>query len=169
LSSAPSHPRRRAGLLDIVFVCTANQCRSPIAEVLMRHRLEELHIRATVTSAGLLRPGAPPPSTGITLMALRGMDISEHHSRRLSDAVVHHTDLLLGLGTRHVREVVSSYPHAWPKSFVLKDFVQRASAVGPRRHGENLRRLADPDRRWPQALHEPFRRPVPADAQNRSN
>ena len=45
--------------IDVLLLCTANQCRSPMAEVLLRHHLAAAGIEATVSSAGLYEGGAP--------------------------------------------------------------------------------------------------------------
>jgi protein-tyrosine phosphatase len=70
----------------ILFICTANICRSPVAEGLLRRRLEDEGLADwTVSSAGTwaqLRRGAA--STSVELLAGRDIDISDHRAREVT-------------------------------------------------------------------------------------
>src|SRR3954453_11957530 len=70
--------------IDILFVCTANQCRSAIAEVMLRQRLQDRGIDAHVHSAGVfegLEGGAPATEETLRVLTKRGFDASAHESR----------------------------------------------------------------------------------------
>lgn len=121
--------------IEVLFVCTANQSRSPIAAALLRQRLAARGIDGVdVASAGLLPGGAP--ATRDAQAAVRGLD--GHVSRRLTTALVRRADLVVGLCREHVREVVALAPGTIPRAFTLKEVVRRGSEVGPRRPGEPL-------------------------------
>jgi len=116
-----------------------------MAEVLLRHRLAGLGVDARVSSAGLLDDGMAPTPDALAVMAALGHDTSGHRSRHMTAEALS-ADLLLGLARRHVREMVTLSPSAWPRAFTLKEFVRRAGAVGPRAAGQ-------PFGEWVAAVH----------------
>jgi protein-tyrosine phosphatase len=109
-----------------------------MAEGLLRHRLEGLGIEAGIRSAGLLDAGSPAAPEAVAALAARGIDISHHRSRRLSDPLVAGADLVLGMARQHVREVALIDPAAWPNSFTLKELVRRGELAGPWARGQSL-------------------------------
>ena len=118
-----------------------------MAEVLLRHRLEQLGIDATVHSAGRLYDGEQASPGSAAAMAARGLDLGRHRSRLTTPDLLAGADLVLTMERAHVREAVGTNPVAWPKTFTLKELVRRATHVGPR-HPEQP--LGD----WLAALHE---------------
>lgn len=122
----------------VVAVCTANQCRSPMAEVLLRRALEERGIGARVTSAGSLRGGVPASPGSVRAMGRRGLDLAAHESHQLEAGELAAADLVVCMARRHVREAVVLHPPAWPRSFTLKELVRRGETVGPRRADQPL-------------------------------
>jgi protein-tyrosine phosphatase len=125
--------------IDILLVCTANVCRSPMAEALLRERLRARHVGGDVrvTSAGLLGAGLLPSEAAVTVLAERGLDLSEHRSRLLEASLLD-VDLVVGMERRHVREMVVLRPDVWPRAFTLKELVRRGEAAGPRAANEAL-------------------------------
>jgi protein-tyrosine-phosphatase len=121
-------------------VCTGNQCRSPIAEGLLRRRLEAWEIDATVGSAGTVHADVPATREAIEAVARRGIDISHHRSRVLNAADVRRSDLIIGMTRHHVREAVLLSPEAFTRSFTLRELVRRADTSGGRRPQEPLER-----------------------------
>lgn len=122
----------------MLLLCTANQCRSPMAEGLLARRLGEAGVRASVSSAGLMRGGAPATAHAVRTVARRGVDLSGHRSRTLAPELVEGADLVLGMTREHVREAVVLVPHALAKAFTLKELVARAEMAGRRRADESL-------------------------------
>ncbi len=124
--------------IDVLLLCTANQCRSPMAEALMRHRLESAGVAATVSSAGMYPGGASATNHAQATMAERGLDLSHHVSRTFDRPLINAADLVIGMTREHVREAVAVEPEALGRTFTLKELVRAGDTVGGRRPAESL-------------------------------
>lgn len=126
-------------MTEVLVVCTANLCRSPIAEALLVDELERAAVSATVRSAGVgASVGLRPPDAVIEMMEGRGLDLGEHLSRRVTIADIEAADVVVAMERAHVREMVVILPGAFGRIFTLKEIVRRAGAVGARAPGEHL-------------------------------
>jgi protein-tyrosine phosphatase len=122
----------------VLFVCTANIVRSPIAAALLSARLRELDVDAVVESAGLRDAEALVDEGAVLALKGRGVDLRRHRSRLLEAAMVRTATLVLGLEREHVREAVLLDPSVWRRTFTLKEIVRRGEAAGARQHGESI-------------------------------
>ena len=121
----------------ILFVCTANICRSPTAEYLARDRFgnESFHTR----SAGFLQSDHSVPKEVKTLMTQRNVDISGHRSYRVDLDTVRASDLILTMEARHVLEVTLLDRAALAKTIPLKEAAKLVS--GPESIEDFLTRI----------------------------
>src|SRR6266436_469060 len=106
----------------ILFVCTGNICRSPMAEGIFRRAVQG---RGTyrVMSAGLgALDGQPPTPHAVRAVAELGIDISDLRSRLLTPDLVEQADFIFGMTHNHVDTVLLLYPHAAEKTFLLREF-----------------------------------------------
>lgn len=133
--------------LRVLFVCTANRCRSPMAEVLLRRHLERAGIAAWVGSAGTSAfDGEPAPAEVAEAVAgivglgggSGGGGLEGFRSRPVTAELVGGASLVLGLARRHVRELTVADPSVFARCFTLKELVRRGQACGARRAGERL-------------------------------
>jgi protein-tyrosine phosphatase len=134
-------------MMDILLLCTANRCRSVMAEALLARALAASGTPGSVCSAGLLRDGDPPPPEVISTMAARGLDVAAHRSTVLRLGDLAGAALVLGMARDHIRHVVVGDPAAWPRTFTLKELVRRGQENGPGVPGGSL---AD----WLARIHE---------------
>src|SRR5215475_6582077 len=106
----------------VLFVCTGNVCRSPMAEGIFRHAVQG-HGNYRVFSAGLgAMEGQPPSHYAVQAVRELGIDISSQRSRMLTPELVHHADYIFGMTHSHVDTVMLLYPHAAEKTFLLREF-----------------------------------------------
>ncbi|MFD1179171.1 low molecular weight protein arginine phosphatase [Paenibacillus puldeungensis] len=125
--------------MRILFVCTGNTCRSPMAEGMLRKMARERSLDIEVRSAGVA--------------AMDGMAISRHAeavlrdfgvidpivSKQLYAELTEWADLILTLTQGHKRQVVHTFPEAAEKIYTLKEFVEDDKTVVAER--EELQRL----------------------------
>jgi protein-tyrosine phosphatase len=122
----------------VLFVCTANIVRSPMAAELLRMRVQEAEPDLVVESAGLRQAAGLLDDGALLALEGRGIDLRLHRSRRLESAMVTPATVILGLEREHVREAVLLDPSAWPRTFTLKEIVRRGEATGVRPPGEPI-------------------------------
>ena len=115
---------------DILVLCTANTCRSPMAQALLARRLARRGVAVCVRSAGMLGDGEQPPPEAVRAMAGYGLDTEPHRSYQVAAIDLAHADLVLAMARVHVRHAVVMLPEAWPRVFTLKELVRRGAAIG---------------------------------------
>jgi protein-tyrosine phosphatase len=104
----------------IVFICTGNTCRSPMAEGMFKHRLaerlgcriDELPARGyVVSSAGVSAlPNDPAAEDSIDALREFGIDISNHRSRLASADLLARADDVIAMTRNHLLTIVNRYP-----------------------------------------------------------
>jgi protein-tyrosine-phosphatase len=98
---------------SILIVCTANICRSPMAEALLHRKLEEEQVPGSwsVSSAGTwAAEGYPTSENGVRVMAERGLDTSQHRSRLVTEEMMRGADLVLTMTASHAESLRSEFP-----------------------------------------------------------
>lgn len=88
---------------NLLFVCTGNTCRSPMAAALARHLLAERGVAdVEVASAGTSAwPGSPASEEVPAVLEEVGVELSEHAARELTAERVEWADLILVMGAHH--------------------------------------------------------------------
>lgn len=113
----------------VLVVCTANVCRSPMAEQLLRHRLGDA--RVEVASAGVAaRSGQPMSPLAQAVLREVGVPVLTHESRRLEPELVTAADLVLTATREHRTAVVGESPRALRRTFTIRELARLARAAG---------------------------------------
>ncbi len=122
----------------ILVVCTANQCRSPVAEALLERQFRTIGVRVPLRSAGLLEGGVPSPDEIIEAAGNEGLDLQHHRSVQVETPMLLEADLVIAMARSHVRELSVREPSCWPKTFTLRELLRRGEGTEGRRRGEPL-------------------------------
>jgi len=106
----------------ILFVCTGNICRSPMAEGLFRHMTHDSHEYEAMSAGVGAVNGLPPSAHAIAALKELGIDISHQRSRALTADLVGRADYIFGMTQGHVDAVSMLYPHTAERAFLLREF-----------------------------------------------
>jgi protein-tyrosine phosphatase len=117
---------------EIVIVCTANQCRSPIASELLATKFAQRGAPFGVATMGFLEGGVAVASEVLRAAAPFGIGLEGHVSRTLDMAEILDADLVLTMTRRQLRELVVLEPSVWSRTFTMIEIVRRGGSIGPR-------------------------------------
>lgn len=100
--------------MKILFVCSGNTCRSPLAEAIAR-RMFAVASRADVdvSSAGTQARDGSSASDGAILVGIeRGLDLSTYRSRMITPEIIAENDLILVMSLQHIERIKELNPNA---------------------------------------------------------
>jgi len=113
----------------LLFVCTANRCRSPMAERLFIRQLENHHENISqwqVTSAGTWTvDGIPPDEKLISAMDEFDVNIRDHRSRMLTENIINEQDLVLVMENNHLEVLRFEFPKQSNNMHMLSEMISR--------------------------------------------
>ncbi len=113
----------------VLFVCTGNICRSPMAEGLFR-RLLGSRGEITVASAGLHAVRGQPPSLfAVEVLRNEGVDISAIRSQPLTATLIERATHIFAMTGAHLEGIHMLYPHAGEKTYLLREFEETGNTV----------------------------------------
>lgn len=127
----PERTIRRLSCFMVLFVCTGNTCRSPMAEAICRKILadrlncsiDQLEDRGViVASAGTSAAmGSPASPEAVEVLAKMGLDLKAHETQPVSDSLVRQADAIYTMTQSHLRALIAQWP----------DLVGRAHTLSP--------------------------------------
>lgn len=114
----------------ILFLCTGNTCRSPMAEGIARKIFAERNIPAEFASCGTLELGGMSPSDhAVRVCAERGIDISSHRSQMLTAELADWANIIFVMEKWHKLWVLENLGHSvYGKTLLISQLIQGESA-----------------------------------------
>lgn len=114
---------------QMLFVCSGNTCRSPLAEALARRHIAAHELPCTVTSAGVsAREGAPASEQARHVAAESGLDLNRHRAQLLTRSHVTQAALVLVMSAEHRDFIRVLAPEALPRVQLLRDYAEGSEA-----------------------------------------
>lgn len=128
---------------SVLFVCTGNLFRSPLAAALFSRELliAKPPGEWRAESAGILaQNGKPVPSELVKAAAAVGIDIQNHRSRRVSESLLARFDLILVMERGHQEALQAQYPFLEEKIQLLTEVANKghAGVLDPVRHSMRI-------------------------------
>ncbi|MFB0830162.1 low molecular weight protein arginine phosphatase [Brevibacillus laterosporus] len=106
--------------MRILFVCTGNTCRSPMAEVLFREQVKDLQME--IASAGVaVFEGQPASLHAQQVLGEKGL-AHEHTSKQITNDQINQADLIITMTQGHKIAILSHFPEATAKVYSLKEY-----------------------------------------------
>ncbi len=109
---------------NLLFVCSGNTCRSPMAEGIFRTLMSDEYCK--VRSAGTLPMGSVPPSQyAQDIIAEYGGSIAHHRAQTITHELIDWADLILVMEYKHYEVILKMSADAAVKTFLLKEYKRR--------------------------------------------
>lgn len=115
---------RGESLKHVLFVCTGNTCRSPMAEALLRQMAKEEGLDIDVKSAGISAiEGTTASRYAIEALQEKGI-VLDHQSKAVDQELVHWADIILTMTQSHKQALIHHFPDSVDKIFLIKEYGQ---------------------------------------------
>jgi len=109
---------------NVLFVCSGNTCRSPMAQGLLKTMVDEDY--CVVKSAGTLpMNGLPPSENSVQVVEEYDGSIRGHLSQTLNKELISWADLILVMGYKHFQYIIDNQPDAVVKTSLLKEYKRK--------------------------------------------
>lgn len=121
LEKEPIKNEAKDAVRRVLFVCTGNTCRSPMAAAIFTaFAKKEGRAELVATSAGLFANEGEPMSAGaVRALEALGFTAPAHAARNVSEELVNEADVIVGLSSSHAMQLMLRYPFAATKIMTL--------------------------------------------------
>ncbi len=109
----------------ITFVCTANICRSPMAEYYFRKLIYEKKLPFETMSAGFLNSGNPISKYSMEVLKDNGIEADAHTSTQLNSDIVLDSQLILTMTQSHKNALLDYFPNSLYKTYTLVEYYNK--------------------------------------------
>ena len=118
---------------SVLFVCTGNSCRSPLAEAWFNKRAAERNLKElTASSAGICAAaGGTASMQSRTVAKENGADLEKFVSRQITLDMIREADLIIGMSQSHCRCIADAVPSAADKLRVLLSYDKGGDVADP--------------------------------------
>lgn len=98
----------------VLFLCSGNTCRSPMAACLFNAYAAQIGMEdiAAVSAGVSAADGCPATPEACRAMERRGLSLSDHRSRRLTERMLKDVSLVVGMDARHAEWAREAFPRA---------------------------------------------------------
>ena len=126
-----------AARFSILFVCTGNQCRSPLAAIITRSLSTGLPVEVSSAGTMALPPTPSPPETLLAASSL-GYELGDHRSRPITEVEPTSFDLVIGFELQHVATAVVDHDTDRTKTFLLRQLVNSLRQPADEHRGDQI-------------------------------
>lgn len=126
--------RFKKSAFEIVFVCSGNVCRSPMAEGILKALLAKTRFKNVIhiSSAGTLDlPPTPVHKWAEKVSAANEINIHSHISGHMNDKIMDRADLVVSMAANHLRHLKKKYPEHADKIILLKEWKRDKQLSNP--------------------------------------
>ena len=113
--------------MNILFVCTGNICRSPMATGILRELANRARgrkkVRATSAGVDALEDYSPDANT-LEIAMEHGIDLATHRAKQLTRVQLEEADLVLCMERMHIQRILGAYPDLAGKVHLLKEYLR---------------------------------------------
>lgn|GEM_PF-211707 len=122
----------------IVVVCTGNLCRSPLAEYLIKRKMDSIpNANVVVESAGVYAVEGYPATEEMVIQGHRlNVDLAAHAAQKLTHAIIERAGLILSVSPWHSNKIISDHPQAAQKIRLLGEHINQDEIEDPYQRGE---------------------------------
>ena len=107
---------------QILFVCTGNICRSPMAEYLLKSKIKEYELHFRVKSAGFMNDGVRISTNSYQVLKDNGINALHHISTQINEKLIEDSWLVLTMEEKHKEELLRINPNITEKVFTLSEY-----------------------------------------------